>query len=155
MPIQKLLELFRDLGGSDAGKARSFPREQLAAAALMVEAARLDGRFGSEERRLIGRLLEQRFALPHDIAAELVADAEEASRESADWHGFTREIKDALDHAGRLAVIEMLWEVVYADGELHDYEASLLRRVVGLLHVSDRESGEARLRVLARHGLAG
>jgi uncharacterized tellurite resistance protein B-like protein len=47
----------------------------------------------------------------------------------------------------------MMWEVAYADGALHDYEASLLRRVTGLLYVSDRESGEARKRVLARLGL--
>ena len=49
----------------------------------------------------------------------------------------------------------MLWEVVYADGELHDYEASLLRRIAGLLYVPDRESGEARKRVLARLGVEG
>ena len=47
----------------------------------------------------------------------------------------------------------MLWDVAYADGELHDLEASLLRRIGGLLYVSDRERGEARKRVLARRGL--
>ena len=50
-------------------------------------------------------------------------------------------------------MIEMLWEVVYADGQLHDYEASLLRRVTGLLYVSDRDSGEARLRVMEKLGI--
>ena len=52
----------------------------------------------------------------------------------------------------RVGILELLWEVVYADGTLHDYEASLLRRVAGLLYVSDRESGEARLRVMGRLG---
>ena len=52
----------------------------------------------------------------------------------------------------RVGILELLWEVVYADGQLHDYEASLLRRVAGLLYVSDRESGEARLRVMGRLG---
>ena len=47
-------------------------------------------------------------------------------------------------------VIEMAWEVAYADGELHDHEANLLRRLGGLLYVSDRERGDARKRVLAR-----
>jgi len=47
-------------------------------------------------------------------------------------------------------LVEMLWDVVYADGELHDYEANLMRRVAGLLHVSDQESGAARKRVLGR-----
>jgi uncharacterized tellurite resistance protein B-like protein len=51
-------------------------------------------------------------------------------------------------------MIEMLWEVVYADGELHDLEASLLRRVGGLLYVSDRDRGAARMRVLNRLGIA-
>jgi uncharacterized tellurite resistance protein B-like protein len=75
------------------------------------------------------------------------------ARESVQWNGFTSAIKDGLDHAERVQLIEMLWEVVYADGQLHDYEASLLRRVSGLLYVSDRESGEARKRVLARLGV--
>ena len=52
-----------------------------------------------------------------------------------------------------MGILELLWEVGYADGQLHDYEASLLRRVAGLLYVSDRESGEARLRVMARLGI--
>ena len=58
-----------------------------------------------------------------------------------------------MDEEERIGVIEMLWEVAYADGELHDYEASLLRRVAGLLYVSDRANGEARLRVMAKLGI--
>jgi uncharacterized tellurite resistance protein B-like protein len=69
------------------------------------------------------------------------------------WHGFTTAIKDGFEPAERVELIEMLWEVVYADGQLHDYEASLLRRIAGLLYVSDRNSGEARKRVLARLGM--
>ena len=70
------------------------------------------------------------------------------------WQGFTRAVNDGFAPEDRIQVIEMLWEVVYADGELHDYEASLLRRITGLLYVSDRDSGEARKRVLARLGRA-
>ena len=47
-------------------------------------------------------------------------------------------------------MIEMLWKVVYADGNLHDFEANLVRRICGLIYVSDRESGDARKRVLER-----
>jgi uncharacterized tellurite resistance protein B-like protein len=53
----------------------------------------------------------------------------------------------------RVAIIEMLWEVVYADGTLHEYEASLLRRVCGLIYVTDQDSGTARKRVLEKMGL--
>src|SRR5919106_1909503 len=133
--------------------AHSFEERQLAAAALMVEAATMDGTLGSDERVQIGRLVQDRFGLSADEAADLIVEAEQAVAASVQWHGFTSAIKHGFDHAERVELIEMLWEVVYADGQLHDYEASLLRRIAGLLYVSDRESGEARKRVLARLGL--
>jgi uncharacterized tellurite resistance protein B-like protein len=125
----------------------------VAAAALMVEAARLDGSFSDLERDRIHKLLVERFAMTPWLAAELLARAERAATGSVAWQGFTQAIKDGLAPEERIGVIEMLWEVVYADGQLHDYEASLLRRVTGLLYVGDRESGEARLRVLTRLGI--
>jgi uncharacterized tellurite resistance protein B-like protein len=125
----------------------------VAAAALMVEAARLDGKFSEEERQRILRLLTERFGLGPFAAERLLAAGEDEAQASVDLHGFTSAIKDGFDHAGRIGLIEMLWAVVYADGELHDYEASLMRRVAGLLYVSDGESAEARERALAR--LAG
>lgn len=138
-----------------AGKktSHSFEEKQLAAAALMVEAANLDSAFDDVERARIEALLENNFALSSDEAKALLAAGEEASSDSVEWQGFTRSIKDGFDQVERIALIEMLWEVAYADGELHDYEASLIRRVTGLLYVPDRESGEARKRVLARLGL--
>ena len=132
----------------------SFEERQLAAAALMVEAASLDRDFGPLERAKIKDLVEARFSLSPDEAEDLLSEAERMAAESVQWQGFTRAIKDGFDHGERIELIEMLWEVVYADGELHDYEASLLRRITGLLYVPDRESGEARKRVLARLGLA-
>ncbi|MEK0082160.1 TerB family tellurite resistance protein [Benzoatithermus flavus] len=137
---------------ADEGLPR-FDDAQVSAAALMVEAARLDGTFGADERQRIETLLERRMGLPAELARKLLEQAERRATESVAWQGFTHAIKEALDYEGRIGVLEMLWEVVYADGYLHDYEASLLRRVAGLLYVSDRDSGEARLRVLARLGL--
>lgn len=137
------------VGGHQAG----FAPEQVAAAALMVEAARLDGSFADVERDRIRALLVRHFQLSPWAAAELLARAERTATESVAWQGFTQAIKDALQPEERVGILELLWEVVYADGQLHDYEASLLRRVAGLLYVSDRESGEARLRVMARLGI--
>ncbi|HYZ25541.1 MAG TPA: TerB family tellurite resistance protein [Geminicoccaceae bacterium] len=133
--------------------AHSFEERQLAAAALMVEAATMDSAFDAAERKRIAELVQQRFGLAADEAADLLAEAERRVSASVQWHGFTTAIKDGFEHAERVELIEMLWEVVYADRQLHDYEASLLRRIAGLLYVSDRESGEARKRVLARLGL--
>jgi uncharacterized tellurite resistance protein B-like protein len=130
----------------------SFEERQLAAAALMVEAASMDSEFGTKERAKIAELVELRFALSPVEAEDLLQEAERMASDSVQWQGFTSAIKEGFDHEERIEVIEMLWEIVYADGELHDYEASLLRRITGLLYVSDRDSGEARKRVLARLG---
>ena len=67
---------------------------------------------------------------------------------------FTRVIKDRFSEDERVRMIEMLWTGAYADRRLHDYEASLVRRVAGLIYVADRDSGAARKRVLRRLGLA-
>ena len=155
-----MLERLRQLLGAAEGgrpplRGHSFEERQLAAAALLVEAASMDSDFGAGERAKIADLLRGRFALSAEEAEDLLVEAERASGESVEWQGFTSAVKDGFAPEERVQVIEMLWEVVYADGELHDYEASLLRRITGLLYVSDRESGEARKRVLARLGLAG
>ncbi len=127
---------------------------QLAAATLLVEAARMDDEIGDRERARIRDLLEQRFSLSGVEANDLLASAETVTEGPAQWHRFTSTLKDRFSDEERIQMIEMLWEVVYADGELHDLEASLLRRVGGLLYVSDRDRGAARMRVLERLGIA-
>jgi uncharacterized tellurite resistance protein B-like protein len=150
--LARLKQLFLSVPGQPPSR-HGFDDLQLAAAALMVEAATMDGTLEELERSRIEQLISDRFHLGADDAGALLAEAEAAAAESVEWHGFTRAIKEGFDHDERIQLIEMLWEVAYADGQLHDYEACLLRRITGLLYVSDRESGEARKRVLGRLGL--
>jgi uncharacterized tellurite resistance protein B-like protein len=151
--LDRLKQLFQPEAPDRPAGPHRFDELQLAAAALMVEAATMDSDFDAGEHARISRLVQDRFALSAEEATDLVDEAERMARDSVQWQGFTSAIKNGFDHAERVQLIEMLWEVVYADGELHDYEASLLRRVTGLLYVSDRESGEARKRVLERLSL--
>ncbi len=140
-------------GGRPVAKAHGRDEKMLAAAALMVEAAELDGRFDADERAAIEAVVCRHFGLSTAEAGELIAAATDAQQDANHLLGFTRTIKDAYSPDERVEIIEMLWEVVYADGELHNYEANLLRRIGGLIYVSDRERGAARKRVLARLGL--
>jgi uncharacterized tellurite resistance protein B-like protein len=126
---------------------------QLALAALLIEAANSDDRFDQTERGVISRLLESRFDLARPDADELLAAGETAASESAELFHFTRVVNERLAFEERVELIEMLWEVAYADGVLDEYEDSLLRRVGGLIYVPDRERGEARQRVMRRLGL--
>ena len=150
----RLKRLLTEPAAEEGGERRhSFEKKQLAAAALMVEAASLDDDFDSDERARIETLLQERFSLTAVEAGELLSAGEQASTDSVEWQSFTRAIKDGFEPEERIALIEMLWEIAYADGELHDYEASLIRRITGLLYVSDRDSGEARKRVRTRLGI--
>lgn len=143
--------LFRHGGRPAARGARHNASElQLAAAALMVEAAKLDGAFDDIERERIAEILNTRLGVDGDATGTLIEAAETEAEQRGGLYGFTREIRSKFSDQERIEMIEMLWEIVYVDGSLHDFEANLLRRVAGLLYVTDRESGEARKRVLDR-----
>lgn len=126
----------------------------LAAGALLIEAAALDGHFDLNERSTIARILKDRFDLSAAEVGELMAAAEEKVAQSTQLFEFTRIIGRHFSTEERIELMEMLCEVVYADGTLHEHEASLLRRIGELVYVSDRDRGDARKRVLRRLGTA-
>jgi uncharacterized tellurite resistance protein B-like protein len=128
----------------------SDDRVAAAAAALLIEAAAMDGSFDADEHGVISTLLSERFDLDSDAVMAIIERAEVAVSQSVELFSVTRVLRDDFEHIDRVRMIEMLWEVVYADGILHDFEANLVRRVCGLLHVSDRESGDARKKVVSR-----
>jgi uncharacterized tellurite resistance protein B-like protein len=127
---------------------------QLALTALLVEAAHSDDRFEEAERSVIAELLERRFGLAPSKTRELISAGESAADNSAELFHFTRIINERLSFQERVDLVEMLWEVAYADGVLDPYEDSLLRRVGGLIYVPDRERGMAPQRVIERRGRA-
>ena len=127
---------------------------QLAVAALLLEAAVVvDGAFDPHERDIVRGLLQRRFALPPDQAQLLIAAAERRVEMSAQLFGFTSTVNNRLSRERKIEIIEMLWEVAYADGVLDPLEDTLLRRIAGLIDVSDHERGEAKRRVLQRLGM--
>lgn len=141
------------LGGSAPPTEREGTGLHLAAAVLMVDAASIDGEFGDHERGIVAAILRRRFGLSDEALATLVSLAVGKRDGASDLNRYTLRIKDEFSEEQRIELVELLWEVVYADGELHAYEANLLRRIAGLLYVSDRERGDARKRVLSRLGV--
>jgi uncharacterized tellurite resistance protein B-like protein len=142
------------LGIASPSEARTGGNNlHLAAAVLMVDAASIDGEFGDTERCIVAAILKRHFSLSDDGVATLLSMAEGKRESASDLNRYTLTIKDEFSEAQRVELVELLWEVVYADGELHAYEANLLRRIAGLLYVSDRERGDARKRVLSRLGV--
>ena len=142
-------------GGHTASNSGSAGDDGLAAAAVavFVEAALLDGDFDPAERATIHAILVDRFGISTDDADSLIDEAVAQSENVNRVYAATRQIRDAFTDEERIDVMEMLWEVAYADGTVHDFEANLVRRVAGLLYVRDRDSGLARKRVMQRLGL--
>ena len=112
-----------------------------------MEAAHLDESYDEVERHAVVHVLKQEFELSDEECDTLIEQAEAVQHEATDLYRFIRKFDSNFGHAERLRLIEMLWQVVYADGSIHEYEANLVRRTAGLLYVSDKEVGLARKKV--------
>ena len=138
--LAKLKELAGRVLGEDQ-RAKNLREEelQLAAAALLVHASLIDGRADPEERRKLKNLLQVRFNLGDDEFERILGEAKAWEQESVDLYSFTSVLCRELDQEGRQRIVEMLWEIVLADGVLHEYEADLVSRGAELLGVSTRD----------------
>ena len=119
-------------------------RLHVAAAALLVRAAQIDGHVDAHEQQLLQHLVGPYFGLHDDEAAALLTQATTAIDAANDLFQFTQQINANFGPEHKTMLVELLWRVVLADGVVDDYEANLIRRVAGLIHVSDAEAGAAR-----------
>ena len=132
--------------------AKPFDRKDIAAAALMVECARIDGEFAEEEREAICRAVREDLDLTEETAECLVAVAEK--REDEVWHDFlfTKTIKTNFGVDEQLAVIQRLWEVAMADGKADPFEEHLISRVGRELGISEQALQKSRERARKKMG---
>ena len=115
-------------------------------AALLIHAAKIDENYTRVEKEIIKKALIDLFKIEVSKIDELLKIAEKKEQESNQIIEFTREIKKKpMDF--RLKIIEILCKIVYSDGTNDSYESNLIRRVCGLLYISDKDSGEVKLKV--------
>jgi uncharacterized tellurite resistance protein B-like protein len=140
--------------GGEKRPARDLREEELrlAAAALLVRASAIDGQVDAVERRKLKALLQERFDLGGDEMRPLLEEAAAREHESVDLYRFTSVLCRELDQDGRKRIVEMLWEVVMADGVIHEFESNLVWRTAELLGVSTRDRVTLRQQVAARVG---
>ncbi len=119
---------------------------QLAAAVLLVEVMRADTHIGPTEREAVNAALREKFALSEAESRDLATLARETAHRATDFHAFTSVLNERLDLPQRIRLIELMWQVAYADGHLADHERHLLWRVGDLLHVPQGARVHARLR---------
>jgi len=145
--LRKLITDFNDEGHHPSRFRDDDYR--LAACALLVHTATIDGAFSDSERRSLHGLVMQRFRLDDEAADELIAEAIEVERRSIDLYQFTARLGRTLDEVGRARIVEMMWQIVYADGNVTEFEDNLIWRAADLLGVSREERIALRDRVAA------
>jgi uncharacterized tellurite resistance protein B-like protein len=146
--LASLKNLIAELTGGAGHPARFAENDyRVAATALLVHAATIDGEMSETERHKLHAVLKHRFALDDAATTELIDEATAAENDAVDLYGFTSSINRSLDEEGRRRIVEMMWEIIYADGRLNEFEDNLVWRAADLLHVSSRDRIEIRRRV--------
>ena len=115
---------------------------------LMIEAAYTDGQIDLSELNKIKSSLVNVFVEDSETVDLVLEKAVKNKNNSKSLHYYTSFINKNFDDEKKLLLIEALWEIVLSDGEIHDYESNLIRRLAGLLYISDINSGNARKRAL-------
>ena len=149
--LDTLRQFIADLVSPTTTETRAFDDTdyRLAATALLVHVISLDGAPTEVEKRKLHSLLESRFKLDPGTADQLIASATLVEGEAVDLYHFTSVIMRSVDAEGRLRIVEMMWELVYADGQVTEFEDNVVWRAADLLAVSSRDRIELKHRVAA------
>ncbi len=118
---------------------------------LMVEAAYTDGQIDASELNKIKLSLINIFSEDPNEVELVLEKAEQNKNNSKSLHHYTSFINKNFDDKKKILLIETLWEIILSDGEVHDFESNLIRRLAGLLYISDVDSGNAKIRALDKN----
>ncbi len=150
--FERVLAFLKELpsGGAGDSPKPSADDPRIAAAALMYHVMDADGVRRDVEWERMKSLLTESYGLTGEELDRLIADAAEADQEAIDLYAFTSVLKRHLDHKARVEFVRVMWEIVYADGELHELEDHTIWRIAGLLGVEHRDRMQARQEVASR-----
>lgn len=141
--LDAIKSFLNDLAGKAEPRAFGADEHRLAAAALLFHVIAVDGVVSDDERATLSSVLRRHFELDEKDALALATAAEQADKKAVDLYGFTSVLKRQADEADRERIVEMMWQLVYADGAVHEFEDNVIWRVAELLGVGS----EARIRL--------
>jgi len=127
-------------------KKESPNNKNILVTALLIHAAKIDENYTELEKNIIKKAIINLNQINPDKAEEILKLAEKKEEESNQIVEFTREIKQ-YPMEFRLKIIEIIWKIVYSDGTSDNYESNLIRRICGLLYISDKDNGNIKIKV--------
>jgi uncharacterized tellurite resistance protein B-like protein len=150
--LDGLRQFIADVISPTAQEERAFDDTgyRLAATALLIHVISLDGEPSDIEKRKLHSLLESSFGLDPGTADQLIASATLAEGDAVDLYHFTSVIMRSVNEEGRRRIVEMMWELVYADGKVSEFEDNVVWRAAELLGVPSRDRIDLKHRVAAR-----
>ena len=146
--FQNLKNIFDKVKQENNSEVEILEQEIYAVLSLLIEACKVDGIVSDDEIEKITSLLINKFHLEPSKAKNAVNFVLEKENEKVEIFSDIKVILDTMDHEERIKVVEMLWGVVLADGNIDDYESNLMRKISSLLHVSSFETAEAKKRAM-------
>jgi uncharacterized tellurite resistance protein B-like protein len=152
--FDKLKTFMAELAGAPTAREFGDDDYRLAAVALLVHLAKAEGPADAAERARLTEVIEKNFGLDPLAAVRLIQSAEASDDEAVDFYHFTHVLTNRLDQVGRLRIIEMMWEIAFADGAIHEIEENIVARIAELLGVSPRDRVSLRHQVAAEPGTA-
>ena len=127
-------------------KKENLNNKNILVIALLIHAAKIDENYTDVEKKIIIMAITNLKKISFEEAEKLVKLAEKKVEESNQIIEFTREIKK-YSMEFRLKIIEIIWKIVYSDGTSDSYESNLIRRICGLLYISDKDNGIIKMKV--------
>ncbi len=146
--LESLKKIFNQSNTSD--KNINSNEELNLLCGLMIEAAQTDGNVDKEEIAKISKILNETFEENIDDVKKEIEKCLKEVNEPKSLHFFTSKINKVFSDEKKILLIEVLWEIVLSDGKIHEYESNLIRRLAGLLYVSDVNCGNAKKRALSK-----
>jgi len=131
-------------------ESEQFDTVQIAISTLMIQTAVYDGIFDEQEKSKILELIKKHFNFNEDQKLTLFKIAMKINDDSNDMQQFTRVLNDNLSEEEKLNIIEMLWKIIISDGHIDDYENALIRKISGLLYISDRDVGQIKKKLITQ-----
>ena len=127
-------------------KKENLNNKNILVTALLIHAAKIDENYAEIEKKIIKKAIIDLNEISSDEAEKMLELAEKKEKESNQIIEFTREAKK-YSMEFRLKIIEIIWKIVYSDGANDNYESNLIRRICGLLYISDKDNGIIKMKV--------
>ena|SRR5579872_1518174 len=150
--FDRLKHFMTEIASAPAQREFCADDYRLAAASLLVHLVHADGVVDVAESRRLREIIARNFDLDSQATTRLIRSAEVSDKEAVDFYHFTNTLTRALDQAGRQKIVEMMWEIAFADGSVHELEENIVARIAELLGVSPHDRVRLRHQVAAERG---